>query len=222
MSFTELSMAPRAFPDDLPARVAQVLATGRRGFSAQHRMSPEMSYGRHAGPAPSTAREAAVLVLLFRRQGDWYLPLTERPATLSRHGGQISLPGGSVDPGESSSDAALRELSEELGVEDHVEPLGRLAECYVFASDYVVTPWVAATNFEPQWRPHVHEVEGVLELPLQMLLDEDLFSEMTIKRGPLAFRAPCLRLESACIWGATSVILGELTEVLQEAIHRTV
>jgi 8-oxo-dGTP pyrophosphatase MutT (NUDIX family) len=179
-------------------------------------MSPEMSYGRHAGPAPATAREAAVLILLFPRVGRWYLPLTERPPTLSRHAGQISLPGGAVDPGESSGDAALRELSEELGVSDQIEPLGRLADCYVFASDYVVSPWVASVSYAPQWQPHDREVQGVIELPLESLLDEGSFGQMTVERGPLVFRAPCLRVASACIWGATSVILGELAGVLRE------
>jgi 8-oxo-dGTP pyrophosphatase MutT (NUDIX family) len=181
-------------------------------------MSPEMSYGRHAGPAPTTARLAAVMVLLFRRAGHWYLPLTERPATLSRHGGQISLPGGALDLGESSMDAALRELYEELGVDDQVGLLGRLADCYVFASNYIVTPWVGVTSAEPSWRPANHEVQNVVELSLDMLFDEHAIGQMTVRRGPLVFRAPCLPVGSACIWGATSVILSELAGVLQEAI----
>jgi 8-oxo-dGTP pyrophosphatase MutT (NUDIX family) len=122
-----------------------------------------------------------------------------------------------VDAGESSSDAALRELSEELGIAG-VELLGRLADCYVFASNYVVTPWVAAMSTEPSWRPHDHEVQAVLELPLEALLAEDSISEMTFERGPLVFHAPCIRIGSACIWGATSVILGELAEVLREVL----
>ena len=65
----------------------------RRG----RRMSPQLSYGRHAGPAPCTARAAAVLLMLFRRRGRWHLPLTERPKTLPHHGGQISLPGGAIE-----------------------------------------------------------------------------------------------------------------------------
>ena len=109
-------------------------------------MSPELSYGRHAGPAPHTARHAAVVLLLFRRDGRWHLPLTERPDTLAHHAGQISLPGGAVDAGESSTEAALRELDEELGFNAPVEVLGQLADCYVFASDFLVTPWVSGRS----------------------------------------------------------------------------
>ena len=88
---------------------------GHQAALPRSRMSPELSYGRHAGPAPHTARSAAVVLLLFRRAGRWHLPLTERPLTLAHHAGQISLPGGAVDHGESSIEAARRELKEELG-----------------------------------------------------------------------------------------------------------
>jgi hypothetical protein len=79
----------------------------------------------------------------------------------------------------------------------------------------VITPWIAATDTEPVWRPHDREVQGVVELPLQSLLDESLVGRVTIERGPLAFEAPCLRVGSACVWGATSVILGQLADVLR-------
>ena len=222
MSSTESTSKSVPIASDLPQRLSAALGEGRRGGGARVRMSPELSYGRHAGPAPYTARRAAVMLLLFRRDHPaggarrWHLPLTERPATLARHGGQISLPGGSVDPGEASSQAALRELSEELGIDRPVEILGRLADCYVFASDFLVTPWVAAASFDPHWKPHASEVQGVVELPLDSLLDEQSTGRMRIERGPLAFYAPCLRVHNVCIWGATSIILSELTDVLRQ------
>jgi 8-oxo-dGTP pyrophosphatase MutT (NUDIX family) len=215
MSFTESAIDRLAHGGDLPGRLSFALETGGRGGPGRGRMSPEMSYGRHAGPAPATARWAAVMLLLFRRDGRWHLPLTERPAALVRHGGQVSLPGGAVDPGETTSQAALRELREELGIDGEVALLGRLADCYVFASDFVITPWVAAVDYEPQWRPHAHEVQRVVELPLDALLDPRRLGTTTIERGPLAFRAPCLLVESACVWGATAVILSELADVLR-------
>lgn len=203
---------------DLPDQVAAALVGGSRGGAARVRMSPELSYGRHAGPAPYTARRAAVVALLFRRQGQWHLPLTERPATLARHGGQISLPGGAVDAGESSEHTALRELAEELGVSEKVKILGRLADCYVYASDFLVTPWVATIANDPAWRPHDHEVQSIIELPLEVLVDERPIGQTTITRGPLTFRAPCISLGNACIWGATSGILSEFSDVLREVL----
>lgn len=222
MSFTESKIEALVTADDLPQRLAIALHTGHRGVPQRTQMSPELSYGRHAGPAPHTARPAAVVLLLFRRDHPaggarrWHVPLTRRPNTLARHAGQISLPGGAVEVGESSIEAAQREVYEELGFEAPHLVIGRLADCYVFASDFLVTPWIIA-SFEPNtcWRPHDCEVQSVVELPLDVLLDERSIGQMTIERGPLLFHAPCIRVGQACIWGATSVILGELADVLR-------
>ncbi len=149
------------------------------------------------------------------------MPLTERPATLAHHGGQFSLPGGAIDPGESSSAAALRELREELGIDATLESLGRLANCYVFASDFLITPWLAAADFEPEWRPQVREVQSVVELPLEVLLDDRSIGRLTIERGPLMFHAPCIRIGETRVWGATSIILSELADVLRYIAENT-
>src|SRR5687768_9711616 len=111
---------------DLPARLSQLLREGTLpGRAAQAKFEPQLSYGRHFGPAPDNARLAAVMILLFPDGEDWRLPLVLRPVSLTAHGGQIGLPGGAVDPGESSDQAALRELTEELGVgAEGVELLG--------------------------------------------------------------------------------------------------
>jgi 8-oxo-dGTP pyrophosphatase MutT (NUDIX family) len=202
--------------NDLPARLADALRAGDRGAAARVRMSPELGYGRHAGPAPHDARHAAVILLLFQRNGRWHIPLTERPQTLTRHGGQMSLPGGSIDAGETSEQAALRELHEELGVETHVQILGRLADCYIYASNFLVTPWLATIPSDPKWKPHDREVQRIVELPLEMLLDDEVIGRTTIVRGPLRFHAPCIQFESACVWGATSVILCELADIVRQ------
>jgi 8-oxo-dGTP pyrophosphatase MutT (NUDIX family) len=221
MSSIESKIEALATASDLPQRLAAALAAGHCGQSRSGRMSPQLSYGRHAGPAPPTHRAAAVILLLFQRDhaaggaGRWFLPLTERPATLAHHGGQISLPGGSLDPSETSHAAALRELEEELGCSEIVELLGELADCYVFASDFLITPWLAVANIAPQWRPNAVEVASVVELPIDHLLDGRSIGRLTIERGPLVFHAPCIRFGSARIWGATSVILSELADVLR-------
>jgi 8-oxo-dGTP pyrophosphatase MutT (NUDIX family) len=207
--------------DDLPSRLAKVLGKPQAEplkSSPARRMSPELSYGRHSGPAPFSALAAAVMLLLFRREGRWQVPITKRPAELSRHGGQISLPGGRMEPGETTDDAALRELDEELGVSSAVQMLGRLPDRYVFASDYVVTPHVAWTDSPPVWTPDAREVERVVELPLEILFEPNAIGTMLIQRGPLAFRAPCFEYRADRIWGATAVILAELADAIRSAL----
>jgi 8-oxo-dGTP pyrophosphatase MutT (NUDIX family) len=216
MLFTASRIEALAKSEDFPNWLDAGMGATYRRAPRPSPMSPEMSYGRHAGPAPHTARSAAVAIVFFRREGRWHLPLTERPHTLARHGGQISLPGGVVDLGETSIEAVYRELHEELGFHEAHLQIGRLADCYVFASDFLVTPWVIAA-FEPNisWRPHDREVKAVVELPLEVLLYEQPIGRTTIERGPLKFGAPCLKFGDACIWGATSVILSELADVIR-------
>lgn len=221
MSFTEFQIESLVTATELPDRLAAALDAEARGAPSRRRMSPELSYGRHFGPAPHTTRQAAVMLLLFRRHDPehggvrWHLPLTERPATLAHHGGQISLPGGAIEPGESSHVAALRELHEELGVANRVRLVGQLAACYVYASDFLITPWLAAVDFAPQWEPHVCEVQSVVEMPLDVLLDARAIGSLSIERGPLEFHAPCYRVGDARVWGATCIILSELADMLR-------
>jgi 8-oxo-dGTP pyrophosphatase MutT (NUDIX family) len=219
MLSTESKIQSLATANDLPQRLASALNAGGPRDLRRKTMSPDLGYGRHAGPAPHTARNAAVVLLLFQRNGKWHLPLTERPLTLARHAGQISLPGGAVDKGETSIEAAQRELNEELGFNAPLAIIGQLPDCYVFASDFLVKPWLASTNTEPQWRPHDREVETVVELPLDLLLDSHAIGRLAIERGPLLFHAPCIRIGSTRVWGATCIILDELATLLRQLLE---
>ena len=133
------------------------------------------------------------------------------------HAGQISFPGGMVEPGESTADAALRELDEELGVPPtSIEILGSLSPLYVFVSNFLVTPWVAVARTAIEFRPCVDEVAEVLEMPLAHLLDAGNYSVHPYRRGELEFSAPHLSWGEHRVWGATSIILAELVAILAE------
>ena len=181
--------------------------------------APELVYGRHAGPARADARGEAVAIILCWDDGEWLLPLTVRSAELSRHGGQVSFPGGLIDGDESPREAAARELDEELGVRPSLEWLGNLAPQFVYASNAWVVPCVAATSGVPEWRPSPREVERVITLRLRDLLNQPPAPPLEIVRGPLRFAAPQLRIEGHSAWGATAVMLGELQGRLQRLIE---
>jgi len=194
---------------DLPALLASDLNVAAEP-RWRRELAPELSYNRHAGPPRSDARTAAVAIVLCWDGCQWALPLTVRGAALSRHGGQISLPGGLIDPDESPCEAAARELEEELGERPMLEWLGELTPLFVFASNTAVTPCVAAVNCWPAWRPHPAEVDEVLKLELRELVQQELAPPLEIERGPQRFSAPHFIVEGRSAWGATAVMLGEL------------
>lgn len=171
-------------------------------------MAPALAYGRHRGPARSGSRVAAVALTLFRRDQQWWIPLTLRPEFLKHHGGQICLPGGRVEPGEGIVEAAVREYHEELGVECEVlRCCGELTTQYIYASDNRVHPVVLLSALPRQaWRPDPCEVAEVIEMPLVELLRErtrtTLIREKTVHRdgqpvGRFAFRAPAFHTRTA-------------------------
>jgi 8-oxo-dGTP pyrophosphatase MutT (NUDIX family) len=135
---------------------------------------------------------------------------------MTAHPGQIALPGGGLDPGETPEAAAIRELEEELGIPaSQVMLLGRLSPVWVFVSNNWVTPCVAACTTPLEFVPQALEVAEVLELPLADLLDDAARGEHLIERNGLRFRAPHLDFQGRRIWGATWLILGELIEMLR-------
>lgn len=201
-------------PELLAVRLMQPPLPGR---VAQRRFEPALCYGRHFGPPTMRSRTASVLVLLYPHEGDWRLPLTVRPATLAAHAGQISLPGGSVEPGETGPQAALRELEEELGVSGaEIELLGGLSPLYVFVSEFQVMPWVAVARQRPAWAPSPYEVAELLELPLAHLLDPANQGRHARRQRGVELSAPHYLFGRHRIWGATSMILAELVAIVEE------
>ena len=201
--------------DDLPTRLTERLQQPLPGAAAHRRFAPDLSYARQAGPAPSDARRAAVMILLYPHNGCWHLPLTVRPDHLPDHPGQISLPGGMLEYGESTRTAALRELQEELGIGADIEILGKLSPLFVYVSNFLVTPWIGALSERPQFQPSADEVADVLEVPLDHLLTEENIGDRLVSRRGVQYRAPHFCWEEHCVWGATAMMLSELVEVLR-------
>ncbi|MEX2121667.1 MAG: CoA pyrophosphatase [Pirellulales bacterium] len=202
---------------DFPERLRARLQSNLPGRAAQRLFEPDLSYGRHFGPPTAHSRAAAVLVLLYPAQHGWHLPLTVRPATMATHAGQISLPGGMIEPGETPDQAALRELAEELGVTaGEVDVLGQLSPLYLFASDFMVNPWVAAAARRPAWVINPTEVAELLEVPLVHLFDPANAGRHARRHRGIDFTAPHFLWGRHRIWGATSMILSELRELGKE------
>lgn len=204
-------------PDDLRQFLAQRLDQPLPGREAHRKFAHELSFGRHSGPVPASARPAAVLIMLSWQIDDWLFPLTVRQQGLGTHAGQISLPGGGIEQGETHYAAALRECQEELGwAPRESDILGKLSPLYVYASNYVVTPVVAVSTDTPKWKPNPQEVAELFEMPVTRFLSAET-SVMRIPRQKVVMNAPCFRWKSYSIWGATAMMLAELRAVLLNA-----
>ena len=114
-------------------------------------------------------------------------------------------------PGETSDAAALRELHEELGVDlTAVELLGELTPLYLYNSNYYVSAWVALMTERPLFRPDAREVAELLEVPWSALGDSRHHGVHSRRARGIACKVPHIRWGRHRIWGATSMILGEL------------
>ena len=184
------------------------------------KFAPRPPLGRDYSRIPADARPAAVLILLYWNQSQWWLPLTLRRRDLPDHGGQISLPGGALEPGETSCQAAVREFCEELGVENF-QPriLGQLSTIYIERSGFRVDPWVAVTNSRPSMCPSSSEVEELLEVPLAHLLDPAHFGSHRREYRGQPYEAPHFSFGPHRIWGATCLILGEFVTLIEEFLQ---
>lgn len=212
--------------DDLPQRLQQALDDPRWRRVRTRSSAPTLAYGRHRGPAPADARQAAVAIAFLRRPDQsWIVPLTLRPTNLRHHAGQICFPGGGFEPGETPVQAALREFEEELGLLP-VEPTvrGQLDPIYVYPSNHLVYPVVFTGGWpDSAWRPDPAEVDTVIELPLDKLRcprgpinqirSRKVFRESRLV-GEYHFDAVAYHVDQHGIWGATAMLLRQLADIV--------
>lgn len=161
-------------------------------------------------PEPSPYRSAAGLLLIFPRDGQAHILLTVRSQQV-RHGGQVSMPGGVIESGESIVDAALREAREEVALADtDVQVLGQLSPIDIAVSGFRLHPVVATVKRAPALTASDGEVARILEVPVSVLLDPTRIEYRSMTRGTIPLIAPAFVIEHAVIWGATAMVLAEL------------
>lgn len=176
--------------------------------------APSSDDPRWLGRSP---RQAAVLAPLYARDGKPYLLFTRRAAALSRHSGEISFPGGSRDPEDTSLDqTALRESEEELGLApSRVTLLGALPPEYLIVSNFLVSPYVGWLGEGlPALRPQASEVAEVIEAPISALDDHLIYHEEIWTRGGATHAVHFYDFGPYRIWGFTGRLLHLLLALL--------
>lgn len=173
---------------------------------------------RASGRSGEDFREAAVLIGV---EPDGRIALIERAPGGGVHGGQMALPGGALEPGETLLQCALREWREELGLSAVVEPFSEpvaLTEVHVVPSRFIVRPHVATVRLAEVLDFDVTEVAAVHRLRIEDLLDQAFQLTQRVRVGGqsgFTIEAPGFAFpDMPFIWGATAMMLGELRAIL--------
>ncbi|HUR48614.1 MAG TPA: CoA pyrophosphatase [Acidimicrobiales bacterium] len=172
-----------------------------------------------APPAPYEGEvEFAVLVALFEEDGVARVLLTRRATHLRRNQGEIAFPGGRVEPGETPTEAALREAFEEVALDPaSVELVGELTPLSTVTRPSGIQPIVGVLAGRPTVEANPDEVAEVFDVALSDLCEPAAFREeiWTLPDGsqrPIYFYDVC----DPPVWGATARVLKELLDLIEE------
>jgi 8-oxo-dGTP pyrophosphatase MutT (NUDIX family) len=158
---------------------------------------------------------AAVLIPIYKKDGEYYVLLTKRTEELEYHKGQICFPGGSRhDEDGSLQETALREACEEVGIlPGDVEILGELDSMGTLTSNFLITPFVGIIPYPYKFIISKHEIDELIEVPFTALADDSNYWEETRSAEGVTGKASFFKYKDKVIWGATARILKQLVDL---------
>lgn len=191
------------------------------GKSAQDLMIPHI--GRNKVTIPVDHKKAAVMIMLYAHQSSWHFTLIKRTShPKDKHSGQISLPGGQLDPSDLNIiECALRETEEEIGISSlHISQICSLTPLYVPVSNFLIYPQV---SYYPgginQFSKEDNEVDILIHTPINHLLKKSTTKRKNISiRNNTFHNVPYFDIDNHVVWGATAMILSEFKQLVLKSI----
>ena len=192
------------------------------GRSAQERMAPiPLEMERFDKQQILNARKGAVLMLFCPSEDkkSIIIPFIKRATYEGVHSGQIALPGGKKDLGDTDlGETALRETEEEIGVpRKHIQILGNLSDLYIPPSNFSVRPYIGYSSFPPVFQIDEREVDRLVICKFDELTDEAIVKKKGMNlAGGTQIQAPYYEINKEVVWGATAMILSEFLTLLKK------
>ena len=203
----------------LRTRLQQALAHNLPGREAQLKMAPlPVDWRRFSLDAPVSHKKSAVLLLFYPEDSGVFFPLIKRPTYPGAHSGQVSFPGGKVEPSDPDVVyTALREAEEEIGIDaGKVEVLGRLTDLYIPTSNFLVSPVLGFLAEKPRFVPEVREVARIIPTAVSSMRQPEIRQRTLVAIGEgQQLETPYFALDGEVVWGATAMILSELLQLLE-------
>lgn len=189
------------------------------GIEAQYEMAP-ITRAKYDIKTldPNSYRKSAVILLLYKSKGSYFIPLLKRHEYDGKHSNQVGLPGGKFEENdESLRHTALRELQEEIGImKQDVKILGALTPLYIPVSNFYVEPYIGVYEHEEiNFNLDTREVKQLINLNTDHLKQDTLIEYDGIVSGDgYKLKTPYFKVEGEIIWGATAMILNEFKKLI--------
>ena len=205
--------------DKFYAKIKSQLNKPLPGFKVYSSMSPSPSKYSYNKP---DCRISSVLILLYKEKNKIFTILTKRSQKVRHHKGQISFPGGEKEPIESIRETAIREAHEEIGIKkNEIYVLGSLSEIYIPLSNFIIHPILAYSQSKPRLKINTDEVEHIIAITIDDLMNQkSLHNNKKIQIGSKSISVPCFIFQDNIVWGATSMVLKELKEIIKLSINQ--
>jgi len=167
----------------------------------------------------SNLAQSAVLLPIYYKQGQYYLPFTKRTQEVKNHKSQISFPGGAYQEEDGTPvNTALRECAEEIGLmAGDVEVLGELDDFVTQVSNYIISPFVAIIPWPYQFKVNRKEIEEIIEVSISALLDMGRLRLETRIIDDEEVTSFFYQYQGKVIWGATARILNQFLDIFARA-----